>query len=237
MSTCFNCVWNRSRENMEAVASFSVIPFESPTSIMIAGPSNSGKTSLCMKIFENAAVMFKQKPSQIIYCYGSEWQPLFTKMKEKISNIQFQTGLPDVDIFSSCSHHCILICDDLMSEISQNHWAEKLFCAGIHHTNITVIYLVQNIFPKGKVARTISLNTHYLILFDNRRDKLQIQTLGRQIFPGRVAYFMSAFEKAISNKSFGYLLLDLSPQSGYKEYQLRSNILPFEDTRVYVPAE
>jgi hypothetical protein len=76
-----------------------------------------------------------------------------------------------------------------MSEISQNHWAEKLLCAGIHHTNITVIYLVQNIFPKGKAARTISLNTHYLILFDSRSDRLQIQTLGRQIFPGRVAYF------------------------------------------------
>ena len=44
MSTCFNCAWNHSRENMEAVASFTVIPCESPTSIMIAGPSNSGKT-------------------------------------------------------------------------------------------------------------------------------------------------------------------------------------------------
>ena len=53
-----------------------------------------------MKILENAAVMFKQKLSQIIDCYGSEWQPLFTKMKEKISNIQFQTGIPDVDIFN-----------------------------------------------------------------------------------------------------------------------------------------
>ena len=124
-----------------------------------------------------------------------------------------------------------------MSEICQNHWAEKLFCAGIYHTNITVIYLVQNIFPKGKAVRTIILSTHYLILFDSRSDRLQIQTLGRQIFPGRVAYFFSAIEKALSNKPFGYLLLDLSPQSGYKEYQLRSNILPFEDTSVYVPAE
>jgi hypothetical protein len=75
--------------------------------------------------------------------------------------------------------------DDLMSEINQNHWAEKLFCAGIYHTNITVIYLVQNIFPKGKAVRTIILSTHYLILFDSRSDRLQIQTLGRQIFPGR----------------------------------------------------
>lgn len=217
---------------METVTSFTVIPFESPTSIMIARPSNCGKTSICMQILENAAVMFKQKPSQIIYCYGSEWQPLFTKMKEKIFSFR--------QVFRTLNFFILfppLICDDLMSEISQNHWAEKLFCAGIHHINITVIYLVQNIFPKGKVARTIGLNTHYLILIDNRRDKLQIQILGRHIFPGRVAYFMSAFEKAICDKSFGYLLLDRSPQSGYKEYQLRSNILPFEDTRVYVPAE
>jgi type II secretory pathway component PulJ len=52
-----------------------------------------------MKILENAAVMFKQKLSQIIDCYGSEWQPLFTKMKEKISNIQFQKPSPSEKCF------------------------------------------------------------------------------------------------------------------------------------------
>ena len=34
----------------------------------------------------------------------------------------------------------------------------KLFTKKSHHCNTSVIYLVQNVFPKGKESRTISLN-------------------------------------------------------------------------------
>lgn len=42
---------------------------------------------------------------------------------------------------------------------------------------------------------------------------------------------MDAFEKATS-KPYGYLLVDISPHSD-KSYQLRTNILPGQATRVF----
>lgn len=44
---------------------------------------------------------------------------------------------------------------------------------------------------------------------------------------------MDAFHKA-TNEPFGYLLIDINPYSD-KRYQLRTKILPGEDTRVYLP--
>jgi hypothetical protein len=84
---------------------------------------------------------------------------------------------------------------------------------------MTVIFLLQNVFQKGKSMRTASLNCHYFIIFGAKRDPSQIATLGRQIFPGNNKYFMSAYKAAISLKPFNFLLVDLSPRSD-KSYQL-----------------
>jgi hypothetical protein len=55
-----------------------------------------------------------------------------------------------------------------------------------HHRNLSIIYIVQNIFHQGKEMRNISLNYHYIVLFKSPRDKEQISMLARQINPGRV---------------------------------------------------
>jgi hypothetical protein len=60
---------------------------------------------------------------------------------------------------------------------------ERFVCIGSHHLNMTIICLVQNVFQKGKIMRTLSLNTHYFVLYKNRRDQEQIQRFGREAFP------------------------------------------------------
>ena len=65
----------------------------------------------------------------------------------------------------------------------------------------------------------------------NPADKLQIQTLECQLFPGS-GYFMEAYEDA-TQKPFGYLLVDLA-QTTPENLRLRTNIFPPERTVVYV---
>ena len=43
--------------------------------------------------------------------------------------------------------------------------------------------MTQNVFDKNKYARTISLNTHCLVLFKNTRDANQFDMLSRQMYP------------------------------------------------------
>ena len=45
---------------------------------------------------------------------------------------------------------------------------QELFTKYCHHRNMTAIMVSQNVFQKGPNARTISLNTHILILFANK---------------------------------------------------------------------
>ncbi len=108
---------------------------------------------------------------------------------------------------------------------------ELLFTQGCHHRRLSVIFITQNLYGQGKSARTIALNCWYLVLFKNIRGTSQIQTLGRQLFPGRSKALVESFGDA-TKESWGYLVVDLSPRAK-DEYRLRSKIYPDEDTIIY----
>ena len=73
----------------------------------------------------------------------------------------------------------------------------NLFTRGSHHRNLSVIYIVQNLFHQGKGSRSISLNSHYLVLFKNPQDELQILTLATQTYPGQTDFFLNQYEEAV----------------------------------------
>lgn len=158
-------------------------------------------------------------------------------MKQGLSEIVFSEGLPSRHELESWHmnepEHKLLVNDDLMMEASTSKDVVNIYCKYAHHYNFFCILVTQNAFSPGKEFRTISLNTHYFILFKNQRDEMQIQTLGRQIFPRQLNYFMDAYRKA-TEKPFGYLLVDLSPHSDSK-YKLRTQILSGQSMIVYLP--
>ena len=119
--------------------------------------------------------------------------------------------------------------DDLIHEVVHNKNMELLFTQGCHHRCVSVILITQNLFQQGKHARTIALNTWYMVLMQNVRDVSQVGILGRQLYPGKVKGFMKAYEDALKQ---GYLLIDMSPR-GDNRYRLRTNIFPGQLPIVY----
>ena len=78
-----------------------------------------------------------------------------------------------------------------------------------HHRNACVVYITQNLFQQSKSSRTISLNAHYLVLFQSPRDKMQIKVLANQL---QSPHMTHAFNDATSIP-IGYLLVDLKPNT------------------------
>ena len=208
------------------------VRFRTPANYYICGQSQSGKSHLVRSMLDNLEELFYPVPTKILYCYG-EHQKEFDDLSQRLPNIEFVDGFPN-DLYASVEGHnkSLVILDDLMSQCSNDTRVSDLFTRGSHHRGISVFFLTQNLFPPGKLSRTISLNSHYMIVFRNPRDSLGISTLAKQMFPHRVNYLLDSFRDATS-KPYGYLLIDchqLTPEN----MRLRTNILPGERQIVYV---
>ena len=79
----------------------------------------------------------------------------------------------------------ILVLDDLMEESVSDSKIINMFIVGSHHRNISVLFLMQNVYQKGHHTRTMSMNAQYMVFFENPRDQTQIGILARQIFPSK----------------------------------------------------
>ena len=140
---------------------------------------------------------------------------MYTAMQAAIPNIEFIQDIPaniNDDNFTDISQPALFILDEMMRSSSNSVDISELYTEGSHHRNISIISLLQNLFSKGKEARTISLNNHYLALFKNPRDMQQISVLARQMYPGNGQHFMHKFKEATS-KPYGTLVVDLKPDT------------------------
>ena len=193
---------------------------------IVAGPTGCGKTTFVVRLLRNASVMIDPPPEQVTWYYG-QWQSAYENLD--ITKLRLEEGLPKS--FDTGKRNVVVL-DDLMAETDGR--VTQLFTKKSHHSNTSVIYLVQNLFPKHKESRTIRLNAQYMVVFKNPRDASQVTHLAKQIYPGRVNFVQEAFKDA-TNVPYGYLLVDLK-QDTPEDLRLRTTILPDDLVQyVYVP--
>lgn len=198
----------------------SSLQFQHPCNIFISGPSGSGKTEFVKRLLEYKEDLFHPVPQKVVWCY-KEWQTTYALLQEKEgSRITFLQGIPDDDeeIVLDVSIPHLVVFDDMLGEKDE----EKIklwFTRKGHHRNTSVIYITQNMFQQSKASRTLSLNAHYMVLFQNTRDKGQIKVLTHQV---QLPHLFNAFQDAISNPH-GYLLIDFHPRT-QDTYRLRTDI-------------
>ena len=147
-----------------------------------------------------------------------------------IPTIEFVKGIPEYlenDSYLDVNIRNLIVIDDQMIEAGKDNRIVNLFTKGSHHRNLSVIYIVQNLFHQGKLNRSLSLNSHYLVLFNNPRDKQQILTLAKQMYLSETAWFIKKYEEAV-RRPFGYLFVDLRPTTPDR-CRLRTNVLPGEE--------
>jgi hypothetical protein len=191
--------------------------------MIVAGPAQSGKTEFVRRLIQYRYEVCFPPPERIIWMYG-QFQSRYNDPIGDV-NIEYVEGFDSSVIENRITNKATwLIIDDLMSEISSDKRVTSIFTKKVHHLNMSCIFLVQNIFYHGKEMRTISLNCQYLCLFQNNRDKSQITNLAKQLSPGNVKFVQEAYDDATSKK-YGYLLVDLHPETP-NAFRFRTNVIP-----------
>jgi len=201
--------------------------FKHPFRCYVAGPSCCGKTELLQKILLNLNNLVDKPIERIVFCY-SEWQKkyeIFNYLSPKVEMIQ---GIVKLDDFDEKTNN-LLILDDLMNDCKNSMEILELFNVKSHHRNISVFLVSQNIFTKGRCTRDLNLNSSCMIIFKNWRDVTQINFLARQMFPKKSKDFLQIFDDSCaSNDGYGYVFLDLNPNTKY-DMRIQGNIIEEKD--------
>ena len=127
--------------------------FKYPFTCIVAGPTGCRKTTFVIRLLRFASSITDLPPERIVWCYG-QWQKTYASMAETMPEVEFVDGLPDPNTFRP-ETRTLVVLDDLMAKRT----VESRSCLRKSHLcNTSVVYLLQNLFPKGKENRTISLN-------------------------------------------------------------------------------
>lgn len=198
-----------------------------PFTMMVAGPSGCGKTTFVLNLLKHLNVYIKQ--NKILWCNAVP--NAIPKDIYLQNNIEILKNVPET--FESIEDGTLIILDDLMTEAYNKNICE-LFTKGSHHNNLSVILITQNVFHQAKYCRDISLNCKYLVVFKNPRDKSQILSLARQIYPEKSTELMRVYNE-VTSKAHGYLFFDLT-QSANDLTRFRTDIFTKDYITCYCPA-
>jgi Poxvirus A32 protein len=213
--------------------------FRNPSTFILAGPSQSGKTTFALNLLRCIDEVFRQPEckNNIIYFYN-HWQHGFESIKTEHIVKEWMNKMPSTEdvlektLMNKDIGGSIILIDDFQQQLSRD--SIELFTRVSHHTNSVILLLMQNIFCKNPVFREMSLNSTYNILFKNPREAAQISHYARQFAPGNTEYIVEAFKDA-TKQPYSYLLFDnhqLTPDI----LRVRSNVLPHEfPMRIYTP--
>ena len=206
-----------------------------PCTMLISGPSGSGKTYFTKSLLECSESIFKpSKPNFNILIYHT-WQNVYQEMQDNNLIHMSINGLSDFDylkeVFEQHKEHggSLIIIDDQMENINQN--IVTIFTIISHHMNVTCLLLTQSLFLSNKMYRTISLNSNYICLFKNARDRTSVTQLAKQTHPFRTRFITYAYVDA-TTLPHSYLLFDLHQETP-EHLRIRANIFS-DPITVYV---
>ena len=130
-----------------AFTKMSAFRFEHPVASMIAGLTGSGKTVWVRFPLQTSEAIYLP-PERIVWCY-SQWQPAYIEMLVAMPHIEFVKVIPtalEQDSYFDVNKRNLIVFDYQMIDASKDRRFLNLFTRGSHHRNLSVIYIVQNLF-------------------------------------------------------------------------------------------
>jgi len=162
----------------------------------------------------------------IVWCHSENNVP------HHLKNVSFVKGVPDFENPENIP--TLIVLDDLMDSAYSTKVSE-LFTKESHHSNISLVLITQNFFHQGPSSRDISLNSKYIVVFKNPRDKTQIVHLAQQVYPENISSYHKTYLEACKDP-YTYLFLGLT-QSIDDLLRFRTKIFPGETCELFASVE
>lgn len=210
------------------------LKMKTPFAMMISGPSQSGKSEFMLQLVKFREDVFTSKFTRIIYCQANSFSPknkiFFQKLQTQFPQAEMIQGLPDISALhlNLNSLPTLILIDDLMKEVIQSNQMVDLVTNDVHNFNISVIFVFQNYFARGRHGNTLIRNCQYKVLFYNRIELMELRNISTQTVaaPKFLEFNFNYLLKNYPNARSYYILIDGHHRSQMAAFWCRSHIFP-----------
>ena len=188
-----------------------------PFLMLMAGSSQSGKTTTVLQWLINKEKIFETPFEKITYIYGSVFQQSFKN--PLLKNVEFTDSLEkfyNLKNYGKNGH--LLILDDTLDVVGNNDQMVSLATKDVHHTNTSVIILTQTIFYNTPIYRILKDNTTYFFI-KNQVNPFKLKHFANQIGL-KSNFFIEAYEHVLNKNRYGGILIDLNIKSDLRSVSI-----------------
>ena len=130
--------------------------------LIVAGPIACGKPTFIIRLLECREHLCNTVYKNIVWCHSEENAPYH------LQHVSFVKCVPE---FENLENLPTLIVLDNFMDSAYSTKVSELFTKVSHHRNISLFLITQNIFHQSPSSRDISINSKYIVVFKNPRDK------------------------------------------------------------------
>ena len=211
----------------------SVALLKKPFLLLMAGASQSGKTTTVLQWLMNKEKVFESPFEKITFIYQSVYQEAFKN--PLLKNVEFTNSLEkfyNLKSYNSNGH--LMILDDALDIIGNDEKMVSIATKDVHHTNTSVIILTQSIFYNTSTYRILKDNTSYFYI------KHQVNSFKLKYFSTHIGlksdFFIEAYEYVMNKNRYNGLLIDLNIKSDLRAISpLRYDLL--NECKLIIPEE
>jgi hypothetical protein len=207
--------------------------FSHPSQIMIAGATRSGKTTLVLEILRHMKTMMDPVPEAVYWFYSMPSS--VENVPELLPHVKLRNGAPTEDMIKGMIKNGrpkLMVMDDmqqLMNNKKQAEFISDIFTKISHHGNMTVIFIVQNMYLKNLI-RVREQCGEIVIMGNGVSAAANCMNLGRQLFLGN--YLVECMDKVRAHgASHPYILV--STDANALPFNVRSGITPGDPHQLF----
>ena len=210
--------------------------FITPFRVLVAGSSSCGKSELIARMLENKETFFPDTVFDFAYYFHPpnsmtpERNAYYRRLTASIQGMECVEGLPNIADLTDLPGKKLLIIDDLYDKAVNSEQMQELMVVHSHHSDISLFFTSQNYFNQGRFSKTFLRNYTDTILFDAKTERLVLEIISRQLFPGANRFLPRAMEWLRENEPCvfdRYIWIDSNPQNALPEkLRVRTRVIP-----------
>lgn len=203
-----------------------VAPFQA----VFCGRSNIGKSSAIFELIERRSELIKGTISKVYYVYGID-SPEYHVFAAKHKDVTFTS---EFDL-SEIGSETLVVLDDFQTMITGklNKVVTEFCIRNVSHMNTSLIIVLHN-FYASPALRTITLQSDFIVVWNNARDRQTISHISRQMFPSSPSFLKDVMNYLLTKSNRAKICIDLSIHQNNR-FRVRSSVFIDDDCLFFTP--